>query len=37
MTPLRFTHAQVTFEPEHVRETLAAVLRHLRERPRTPR
>ncbi len=29
MTPLRFTHAQVVFEPEHVRATLAAVGRRL--------
>jgi very-short-patch-repair endonuclease len=26
LTPLRFTHAQVTFESEHVRATLAAVV-----------
>ena len=25
LTPLRFTHAQVRFEPEHVHRTLAAV------------
>lgn len=29
-TPLRFTHAQVRFEPAHVRETLAAVVSRLR-------
>ncbi len=30
LTPLRFTHAQVTFEPAHVEATLAAVARRLR-------
>jgi very-short-patch-repair endonuclease len=30
LTPLRFTHAQVRFEPEHVQATLAAVARRLR-------
>lgn len=35
MTPLRFTHAQVRFAPEHVRATLVAVARRLeRERSR---
>ena len=29
LTPLRFTHAQVTYEPELVRATLAAVARRL--------
>jgi very-short-patch-repair endonuclease len=29
LTCLRFTHEQVTFEPEHVRETLATVTRRL--------
>lgn len=29
MTPLRFTHAQVRFDAEHVRATLAAVVRRL--------
>lgn len=29
LTPLRFTHAQVRFEAEHVRETLRAVARRL--------
>lgn len=29
-TPLRFTHAQVRYEPRHVRETLVAVARRLR-------
>jgi very-short-patch-repair endonuclease len=29
LTPLRFTHAQIRFEPVHVRETLAAVARRL--------
>ena len=29
LTPLRFTHAQVRFEPGHVRATLAAVARGL--------
>jgi very-short-patch-repair endonuclease len=28
-TPLRFTHAQVRYEPDHVRSTLAAVVRRL--------
>jgi very-short-patch-repair endonuclease len=42
-TPLRFTHAQVRFEPAHVRETLAAVASRLRtescegDRPLAPR
>lgn len=31
-TTLRFTHAQVRYEPRHVRETLAAVARRLRAR-----
>ena len=30
LTPLRFTRAQVRFEPAHVRATLAAVVRRLR-------
>ena len=30
LTPLRFTHAQVRFEPAHVQATLAAVARRLR-------
>ena len=30
LTPLRFTRAQVRYEPEHVRATLAAVARRLR-------
>jgi len=34
LTTLRFTHAQVTFEPGHVRTTLAAVARRLRDTPR---
>jgi len=29
LTPLRFTHAQVRYEPAHVRRTLAAVARRL--------
>ena len=29
MTPLRFTHAQVRFEPAHVEATLVAVARRL--------
>lgn len=29
LTPLRFTHAQVTFEPKRVRETLSIVARRL--------
>ena len=36
MTPLRFTHAQVRFEPGHVRGTLVAVVRRLREQHRAP-
>jgi very-short-patch-repair endonuclease len=37
LTPLRFTHAQVSFESEHVRATLAAVVRRLRcGRPARP-
>jgi very-short-patch-repair endonuclease len=35
LTVLRFTHAQVSFEPDHVRTTLAAVARRL-TRNRTP-
>ncbi|HEX7059937.1 MAG TPA: DUF559 domain-containing protein [Solirubrobacterales bacterium] len=30
LAPLRFTHAQVRFEPGHVRDTLTAVARRLR-------
>jgi very-short-patch-repair endonuclease len=30
LTPLRFTHAQIRFEPGHVQATLAAVARRLR-------
>ncbi len=30
LTPLRFTHAQVRYEPRYVRATLAAVVRRLR-------
>jgi very-short-patch-repair endonuclease len=30
LTPLRFTHDQVRFEPQHVRSTLAAVATRLR-------
>jgi very-short-patch-repair endonuclease len=30
LTTLRFTHAQVRYEPRHVRETLAAVARRIR-------
>lgn len=30
LTPLRFTHAQVRFEPDHVQATLTAVARRLR-------
>jgi Transcriptional regulator, AbiEi antitoxin/Protein of unknown function (DUF559)/AbiEi antitoxin C-terminal domain len=30
LTPLRFTHAQVRYEPAHVRDTLEAVARRLR-------
>ncbi|MDX6666809.1 MAG: hypothetical protein QOK04_189, partial [Solirubrobacteraceae bacterium] len=37
LAPLRFTHAQVSFEPEHVLATLAAVVRRLRSgRPARP-
>lgn len=32
LTPLRFTHAQVRYEPDHVRETLAAVAARLGQR-----
>jgi hypothetical protein len=32
LTPLRFTHAQVRFEPEHVRATLVAVARRLKSK-----
>ena len=32
LTPLRFTHAQVRFDPDHVRRTLATVARRLRDR-----
>lgn len=32
MTPLRFTHAQVRFEADHVRDTLGAIARQLRDR-----
>jgi very-short-patch-repair endonuclease len=32
LTPLRFTHAQVRFEPERVEETLAAVVSRLMDR-----
>ncbi len=31
-TPLRFTHAQVRFQPDHVRATLAAVARRITSR-----
>jgi very-short-patch-repair endonuclease len=31
-TPLRFTHAQIRFEPRYVEATLAKVLRQLRSR-----
>jgi very-short-patch-repair endonuclease len=31
LTTLRFTHAQITFEPDHVRATLSAVARRLRD------
>lgn len=30
LTPLRFTHAQIRYEPQHVEQLLAAVVRHLR-------
>lgn len=32
MTPLRFTHAQVRYEPRHVQKTLRAVARRLADR-----
>jgi Protein of unknown function (DUF559)/Transcriptional regulator, AbiEi antitoxin N-terminal domain/AbiEi antitoxin C-terminal domain len=32
MTPLRFTHAQVHFQPGHVRDTLSAVVKRLTAR-----
>jgi very-short-patch-repair endonuclease len=32
LTPLRFTHAQVRFEPAHVQATLAAVAQRLKDR-----
>lgn len=34
LTPLRFTHAQVRYEPDYVRSTLLVVVRRLRERTR---
>jgi hypothetical protein len=39
LTPLRFTHAQVRFHPDQVRDTLAAVVEQLaeRSRPSSPR
>jgi Protein of unknown function (DUF559) len=36
LTPLRFTHAQVRFEPTYVQATLEAVARRLRARPTAP-
>jgi very-short-patch-repair endonuclease len=36
LTPLRFTRAQVVFEPGHVQETLTAVARRLQEPPQQP-
>ncbi|MEA2471960.1 MAG: Transcriptional regulator, AbiEi antitoxin [Thermoleophilaceae bacterium] len=36
LMPVRFTHAQVAYEPEHVRSILAAVVGHLEARGRTP-
>lgn len=33
LTPLRFTHAQVAYEPDHVRATLSAVARRLGSGP----
>jgi very-short-patch-repair endonuclease len=35
LTPLRFTHAQVKFEPEHVERTLAKVASRLLKAPRS--
>ena len=32
LTPLRFTHAQIRFEPKHVRDTLEAIMRRLKSR-----
>src|SRR5436190_1049179 len=37
LTPLRFTHAQIRFEPRHVQVTLAAVARRLRDGDRRRR
>jgi len=34
LTPLRFTHAQITFEPAYVQATLSAVAGRLRPRPK---
>jgi very-short-patch-repair endonuclease len=33
LTPLRFSHWQVRYEPDHVRRTLATVLRRLTRKP----
>jgi very-short-patch-repair endonuclease len=32
LTPLRFSHAQIRFEPKHVRDTLKAIMRRLKSR-----
>jgi very-short-patch-repair endonuclease len=34
LTPVRFTHAQVRYEPNYVERTLAAIVRTLRIPPR---
>jgi putative AbiEi antitoxin of type IV toxin-antitoxin system/uncharacterized protein DUF559 len=36
LIPLRFTHAQIAFDPTYVREVLSAVARAARQTPRTP-
>jgi hypothetical protein len=33
VTPLRFTHAQISYQPERVRATLTAVVRRITSRP----
>jgi hypothetical protein len=36
MIPLRFTHAQIAFEPDHVQATLCAVADGVRRRGLSP-
>jgi very-short-patch-repair endonuclease len=36
LTPLRFTHAQIWYEPTYVQATLESVVRRLRTRPASP-